>query len=110
MIHAIRLCERCGGTAVEPEGRWTGQAYDSKPGGVCTGCGGSGRLGETMIDETKILSAEEVESIASSGELLNCSYDLFELCQSHELLREQLTKMERAFLTDRQRQRRRGKP
>ena len=35
------ICERCGGTGQQPEGCWSGTAYDS-PAGVCRLCGGEG--------------------------------------------------------------------
>jgi hypothetical protein len=37
------LCERCGGSGVQPAGRWTGKAYDSLA-GRCELCGGKGEL------------------------------------------------------------------
>ena len=35
------ICERCGGTGQQPEGCWSGTAYDS-PAGVCRLCSGEG--------------------------------------------------------------------
>ena len=38
------LCERCGGTGIQPSGCWTGKAYDSQT-GTCDTCNGDGYLG-----------------------------------------------------------------
>jgi hypothetical protein len=37
------VCERCGGSGVQPAGCWTGEAYDSIA-GRCELCGGYGKL------------------------------------------------------------------
>ena len=38
------LCERCGGSGIQPAGCWTGKAYDSQE-GKCDLCDGVGYLG-----------------------------------------------------------------
>lgn len=38
------VCERCGGTGLQPAGCWTGKAYNSEA-GQCDLCDGEGLLG-----------------------------------------------------------------
>lgn len=38
------VCERCGGTGLQPAGCWTGKAYNSEA-GRCELCDGEGLLG-----------------------------------------------------------------
>ena len=44
-LRAHYECSRCGGTGQQPDGMWTGKAYDSKA-GTCDACEGVGHLGE----------------------------------------------------------------
>ena len=55
------ICDRCGGTGQQPEGCWSGTAYDS-PAGVCRLCGGEGLLGylEGEVAKTKAAKKRSV--------------------------------------------------
>lgn len=55
------LCERCGGTGVQPAGCWTGTAYDS-PSCPCDMCDGTGELGEV-----KASTVQSCQTCGGSG-------------------------------------------